>query len=346
MKICIYAICMNEEDNAENFWESAKDADHVVVLDMGSIDNSVPTLRTLGAKVVETGHYSGSMRFDGARNECLKLVPDDCDLCVVLDLDETLSLGWREQLEYDYSKGVTGMYLWIHEKGKPPVKQMRVHTREGYKWRFPVCEELYSDVPKNEFTSLLTITHSPNAEKKYPRKEMLKLAVKESPTSDKLALALALEYFNDEDYLAAAMWLETLLSHANVKPVLRSYASVLNARIEYRLDGVMNWERWCYKAVAECPQWRDAWYELSMMLTRTDQHHAAYQAASMAVSLVTMQHESFTNLDAWSGKVYMMAAKAAEKLGLRGGAEGFYIRGCRVFPHDKKLAEEYGKFLS
>ncbi|MCI8588351.1 MAG: glycosyltransferase, partial [Bacilli bacterium] len=45
IKICVYAICKNEEKHIERWIESVKEADDIYVLDTGSTDNSVKLLK-------------------------------------------------------------------------------------------------------------------------------------------------------------------------------------------------------------------------------------------------------------------------------------------------------------
>ena len=97
LKICVYAICKNEEQFVERWVNSMKEADDIYVLDTGSTDNTVTKLKELGVHVTQKAITP--WRFDVARNESLKLVPDDVDICVCTDLDEILEPGWRIQLE-------------------------------------------------------------------------------------------------------------------------------------------------------------------------------------------------------------------------------------------------------
>ena len=68
-KICVYAICKNEEKFAEAWMESVKEADMVVVLDTGSTDRTVSILKNAGAEVYE--ETISPWRFDTARNRSL-----------------------------------------------------------------------------------------------------------------------------------------------------------------------------------------------------------------------------------------------------------------------------------
>lgn len=50
-KICVYAICKNEEKFVKTWIESMKEADKIIVLDTGSTDKTVERLREYGAEV-------------------------------------------------------------------------------------------------------------------------------------------------------------------------------------------------------------------------------------------------------------------------------------------------------
>ena len=45
IKICVYAICKNEEKFVERWVNSMKEADNIYVLDTGSTDNTVKKLK-------------------------------------------------------------------------------------------------------------------------------------------------------------------------------------------------------------------------------------------------------------------------------------------------------------
>jgi glycosyltransferase involved in cell wall biosynthesis len=108
MRIAVYAIALNEQRFVERFMTSCRDADLVLVADTGSTDSTVQRLRTLGADV---RHIRISpWRFDHARNAALNLLPQDIDVCVSLDLDQTLSPGWRRLVEAAWAKGATQLY--------------------------------------------------------------------------------------------------------------------------------------------------------------------------------------------------------------------------------------------
>ena len=87
MKVYVYAICKNESQFVKRWMDSMSEADGVCVLDTGSADDTVERLRERGA-IVEVEQIR-PWRFDTARNRSLELVPDDADICICTDLDES-----------------------------------------------------------------------------------------------------------------------------------------------------------------------------------------------------------------------------------------------------------------
>lgn len=83
MKICVYAICKDEEQFVNRWVDSMSEADQIYVLDTGSTDQTVDLLKARG--VIVEQKVIDPWRFDVARNESLKLVPEDCDVCVCTD---------------------------------------------------------------------------------------------------------------------------------------------------------------------------------------------------------------------------------------------------------------------
>ena len=69
-KVCVYAICKNEEKFIEKWYNSIKEADYIYVLDTGSNDNSVKKFKELGIKVKKK--IINPWRFDIARERIVK----------------------------------------------------------------------------------------------------------------------------------------------------------------------------------------------------------------------------------------------------------------------------------
>lgn len=154
-KICIYAITKNESKFVDKWVDSMSEADSIVVLDTGSTDDTVEKLRARGVKV-EVKEIK-PWRFDVARNEAMKLVPDDCNILMSTDLDEILEPGWADKLRSKWIEGkhTRGMYkyVWSHlENGEPGrvFTYNKIHSRE-WEWIYPVHELLISKKTNSEY---------------------------------------------------------------------------------------------------------------------------------------------------------------------------------------------------
>ena len=101
MKIAVYTIALNEQQFVRRWYESAKEADYLLIADTGSTDGTVELAKELGINVVEISIKP--WRFDDARNASLASIPADIDYCIALDMDEVLLPGWRAHLESESS---------------------------------------------------------------------------------------------------------------------------------------------------------------------------------------------------------------------------------------------------
>ena len=169
-KVCVYAICKNEEKFVDRWYESMKEADSIYVLDTGSTDGTVAKLREHGVNVFS--QEIKPWRFEVARNISLDMVPKDTDICVCTDLDEVLNKGWRDELESIWNKDTTRcryIYNWkLDDKDRPIISfyYEKIHARDGYKWIYPVHEILSTErQEKYVLTNRIVLNHYPDATK-------------------------------------------------------------------------------------------------------------------------------------------------------------------------------------
>lgn len=189
-RIGVYTICKNESKFVrrwvESMWASGRGADRAYILDTGSTDGTVKlfkkTLKDLGIPKdwlkIETKEYS-FFRFDRARNDNLKMIPDSdrLDALVSVDLDEIMIPEFWEDLREkvaehpDFSR-IFYLYAWSHGENGEPKRVFwydKVHPTKGCKWEFPVHEAL--KVPENyqgEYkldSGKIYLHHYPDAEK-------------------------------------------------------------------------------------------------------------------------------------------------------------------------------------
>lgn len=111
MKICVYAICKNEMKFVNRWLDSlSKESDYIVLLDTGSTDGTYEYLMNDSRVTRVEQKIINPWRFDVARNESMKLIPQDTDICVVSDLDQTFRAGWGDELRKLFNEGYQEVY--------------------------------------------------------------------------------------------------------------------------------------------------------------------------------------------------------------------------------------------
>lgn len=214
-KICVYAICKNELKFIDQWLKSMSEADYIVVLDTGSDDGTFeklkedPRVTRVEQKVIKP------WRFDVARNESMKLVPDEANILVCTDFDEFFEEGWAQHLREAWKPGVNRVhyqYAWSHnDVGEPTDVFMydKIHTRD-YHWKFPVHEVLWpntEDHKENCVTVMDDIYLHHFQDKSKPRgsyMDLLKLSAEEFPEDSHVRMLLAREYLINNKYDQAA----------------------------------------------------------------------------------------------------------------------------------------------
>ena len=170
MKIAVYTIALNEEKFVERWYESAKDADYLLIADTGSTDKTKRIAKKLGIKVIDISIKP--WRFDDARNAALAALPSDIDYCVSMDMDETLSEGWREHLEKMTGDQIEYRFNFSFKDEDETVPEEtfinnRIHKRYGFRWKYLMHEAVVPDrtPSKAEFCEGLEVSHHPDTEK-------------------------------------------------------------------------------------------------------------------------------------------------------------------------------------
>lgn len=272
MKICVYAICKNEEKFIERWYESVKEADGIYVLDTGSTDNSVKFLKSLG--VVVRQQIISPWRFDIARNKSLEMIPDDYDICICLDLDEVLNKGWSKTIKSLWKDGLTRLryvYNWSLDKNNQPIISFygeKIHKRKGFTWVNPVHEILkYKGEEKYLYTDKVIVNHYPDSKKsRSSYLPLLELAVREDPRNDRNMHYLGREYMYYGKYEEAISTLERHLSLESATWKDERCASMrFIARCYMKLNRPREALMWSNLAIKESPYLRDPYMEKALI---------------------------------------------------------------------------------
>ena len=207
VKICVYAICKNEEKFVERWLKSVDEADYIAVLDTGSTDNTKNifdeySLNNPGKLIFKSFDYGDNFRFDSARNDSLKLVPFDTDVCVVLDLDQVPVKGWSKIVKNHYidNELVTG-YIIDHKDGEENNRwrSKNVHPNSPYYIWTKLIHEGINYIGNDEnykeyFDENFIINHYPDINKdRSLYTTLLRKAVEEDPTDSYFVNYLGVE---------------------------------------------------------------------------------------------------------------------------------------------------------
>ena len=146
-KICVYAICKNEMKFVDRWLSSLyEESDYIVVLDTGSTDGTFEFLQQDPRVHRVKQQIITPWRFDTARNESLKLIPYDTDICVVSDFDQTFRPGWGDELRQLFDAGYEEVYGDIidYDDDNKEIKRFlskNVHPRQSeWYWERPIHE--------------------------------------------------------------------------------------------------------------------------------------------------------------------------------------------------------------
>lgn len=344
VKVAVYTISLNEEKFIDSWYNSAKDADYLLIADTGSSDNTVEKARELGINVIEI--TVKPWRFDIARNASLAALPADIDYCIALDMDEVLVGNWREELERVHSYKITRpryqyTWSWSNREETIPALQYggdKVHSRFNYRWKHPVHEVLVADrMQEVQDWCSFEIHHHPDHSK--PRSQyfpLLELAVKEDPFDDRNAYYYARELFFNNQFKKAFQAFKKHLSlpSATWKPERSS-------SMRYMAKCVVGEEResWLKKAVQETPDRREPLVDLALFYYENNQWKDVLNYAKKALRISEKPLEYLCEEFAWGSIPVDLVAVSSYHLGDYKQALLYGKKALRLEPNNQRLKE-------
>lgn len=316
-KVCVYAICKNEEKFAARWVSSMKEADYIVVLDTGSEDNTVEILRNLGVRVEE--RIISPWRFDNARNASMELIPDDADICVCTDLDEFFESGWREKLENAWSDGVTQAryrYTWnFNDDGSEGYvfRIEKIHARHGFVWKHPVHEvlEYTGNEPENKISVPgMQLNHYADVTKsRSSYLPLLEMAVREDPDDDRNM------HYLGREYMYYGMWdesIETLQKHIAMPRAVwadeRCASMRYIARCYEQKGDFTSAKSWLYRAIAEAPYLREPYMDMAQLLYLSEEWDGIVYMCKCALAIKERTESYITEAQSWGAEPYDLAS--------------------------------------
>lgn len=300
-KICVYTICKNEAQFVKKWLDSMEEADYICVLDTGSTDGTFellvqdPRVTKVEQKIIDP------WRFDVARNESLKLVPEDTTIFICTDLDEILHKGWAEPLRKkwnpDYHQRGHYQYIWSHtEDGKPGriFRYDKIHSKDWI-WKHPVHEMLVytGDLPHEElqnrniiFWDEIVLEHFPDRTKsRGSYLPLLELRAKESPDDYYGLFYLSHEYHYRGFYDKSIDLLNKILTEfADKYTTLEKAAAYLFLGDNWRRKGDKQRALYFYhKGIEMEPTYRECYLNAAEVYNELKMYEAAVAFVELAV---------------------------------------------------------------
>ena len=354
-KVYVYAISKNEEKFVKRWVESMKEADGIYVLDTGSTDNTKELLKEMGVNVSEK--IISPWRFDIARNESLKLVPDDADICICTDLDEVFESGWRSKLENIWDDNTTRLaynYNWsLDENNVPKVNFYieKIHSRFDYEWTHPVHEVLSYIGNKCEVkkvTDDITVNHYPdNTKSRSSYLPLLELSVKERPDDDRNVHYLGREYMYYKKWNEA---IDTLIRHLSLKtatwPDERCASMRFIARCYQNLNRIEEARMWLTKARNEAPHLRDPFIESALLEYRENNWELVEKYCLMALKIKNHPKTYINEVFSFDHTPYDLLSIATFNLNKYDDSLKYIKKALELNPNDERLQKNLEIILS
>jgi len=339
LKICVYAISLNEEKHAERFAKAAQDADLIFVADTGSTDKTVEILEANG--VVVKHIRIKPWRFDDARNACLAMIPEDIDVCFSLDLDEVLQPGWREEVERCWVPGTTRMQYGFDWGAGIVFGYQKMHSRFGYRWHHPCHEYPVPDRIEEKwvFTDTLLNVHKPDPTKSRGQYlDLLRVSIEEDPLCPRNA------FYYGRELSFVGRWEDAIkeckryldLPRATW-PNERCYAMRVIGKCYREMGKIDEALSWFRRASAEAPHTREPWCELALTCYMIGRWEECYGAAITCLAITQRELVYTIDPEVWGAKPHDLAAIAAWHLKLYDLAKKHAQDAVDLAPDDLRL---------
>lgn len=313
-KVCVYAISKNESKFVDRWYDSVKEADKIFVLDTGSTDDTVEKLKTKEKIIVKEDKII-PWRFDVARNKSLDLVDLDTDICVCIDLDEILTIGWRKNLEEVWEDNLNRLayaYNWSLDENNNPLVSFyieKIHDRNNYKWTHPVHEILTytgNNFENKKTTDKVLVNHYPDSSKsRGSYLPLLELSVQEDPTDDRNM------HYLGREYMYYGKWnecIDTLIKHLSLPNATwkdeRAASMRFIARAYKNMNRYEESKMWLDKAIKEAPYLRDAYIERALLEYELENYKEVEKYAKEALKITSHAKTYINEIFSWDHTVY------------------------------------------
>lgn len=352
-RVGVYAIAKQEAKHAARWAAVTAEADHrLVCVDSRTSDNTETILSEAGvetwdvdwAGVLAENGVKGvdGFRFDFARDHALSLMPDNVDVCVVLDLDETLDPGWADLVRaaWDadpFDRGYLQYWPgpWVGNPGGGWYWHARIHARHGMAWRRACHEDVFAadGFGREAWVEGVHVRAAeiPPVKPRSNYLPLLQLAVDEDPDDPRmwtyLARQLAWDGADSGEVFAA-------VNRALSLDVWAPEGAFLCRLAAERSDDTA----WLERATALFPGEPEAWHALALHRLNTQDWSDAYAAARNGLGCPAAAAHYLARADIRRWGLHDVAAVAAHHAGDTAAALTHGAAAVHANPADPRLA--------
>mgnify|MGYP006267960039 FL=1 len=314
IKIAVYAIALNEIKHVDRWAEATKHADYRIVADTGSTDGTPEALRKHGVSVYDINIKP--WRFDDARNAALALVPQDADVCVILDMDEVLDKNFIKHVRNKWQPSWTNAWITMETAPNKWIRD-RLHSRHGWRWKYP-CHEV--QVWYGEGEPILgdiqqaIISHQPdNTKSRGQYLELLKLSVKEYPTDPRMWAYMCREYYFHNQWENCIDAANKMIDLPNGWDVERAAVCRWAGQSCYNLERHDEATKWYDRGVQILPTEGEPWYGIAVDAYRNKDWPKVLDASVRILEMPRSVHHCHES-EVWDWKAFDLASIAAWEL--------------------------------
>ena len=364
-KICIYAICKNEKQFVQKWLDSMQEADVICVLDTGSTDGTFELLQEEAAKrrnqveiIVEQKEIK-PWRFDVARNESMKLIPDYVDFCICTDLDEILTAGWSNEFkrlleENPNLEKIYYKYAWSHNEDGTPGRVFwydKTHKNNGkWYWRHPVHEIL---TPSYDYANdkvfyadekVIWLHHYPDQTKsRASYLPLLELRAEEDNNDDYYGLIyLAHEYFyRGMPQKCIDLILNKLIYRKDIDNICQADLFMFLGDSYCKLNNFKAAENWYKNGIDFAPNFRENYLRLANLCYELKRFEDCIKIVNKCLLKTTRLYSWLEKDTSWTYEPFDLLSLCYWELGLKEAALDYAYLAYQLDRDNKRLKGNY-----
>ena len=206
MRVAVYSVTLNNEKQIRRWRESTRAADYWGIFDLGSSDRTTDIALELGCGVCSisqaNANYSSlfkkGLRFDEAWNTAFSSVSIEYDYCIALKMNETISQGWREEIEkahLEHTNRIEYEHVDVNKKIRIDDK---IHSINYFSWKRPIDSKLCCLTTEVRKKCNILISEKEKWDIDIDRLPLLELSFNENSNSPDVCLSYAKELFLKE----------------------------------------------------------------------------------------------------------------------------------------------------